>query len=237
MRDVLKAAGRPVYGGGRGMSIIVLPETLEAWKEERKYGIGASDAGAMLGMSNWKSNEDLWLEKTGLREPEDISGKPFVQYGHDAEPHLRALFSLDHPEMEVTYDSPYKIIRNSEYPFIFCTPDGELTERETGRHGGMEIKTTEIKNPGQWDHWNGRIPDQYYCQVIWQMIAAGWEFVWLLAQIKWTDREGNHRKDTREYLIEREEVLDDIQSTKAEGIRFWRSVEAKKRPNLKLPEI
>lgn len=69
------------------------------------------------------------------------------------------------------------------------------------------------------------------------MIAAGWEFVWLLAQIKWTDREGNHRKDTREYLIEREEVLDDIQSTKAEGIRFWRSVEAKKRPNLKLPEI
>jgi len=133
MRDVLKAAGRPVYGGGRGMSIIVLPETLEAWKEERKYGIGASDAGAMMGMSNWKSNEELWLEKTGLREPEDISGKPFVQYGHDAEPHLRALFSLDHPEMEVTYDSPYKIIRNSEYPFIFCTPDGELTERETGR--------------------------------------------------------------------------------------------------------
>lgn len=79
------------------MSIIVLPETLEAWKEERKYGIGASDAGAMLGMSNWKSNEELWLEKTGLREPEDISGKPFVQYGHDAEPHLRALFSLSLP--------------------------------------------------------------------------------------------------------------------------------------------
>ena len=57
-------------------SIIVLPADHAAWLKERKFGIGASDAGAMLGLSKWKSNEALWEEKTGLRTAEDISVSP-----------------------------------------------------------------------------------------------------------------------------------------------------------------
>lgn len=216
---------------------IILPETHEAWLQERRYGIGASDAAAVLGMSKWKSNQALWEEKTGLREPEDISGKPFVQYGHAAEPHLRKLFDLDHPELLVEYESPYKIIRNDEHPFIFCSPDGELEELDTGRHGGLEIKTTEIQNPAQWAEWKGRIPQNYYCQVCHQMLAAGWDFVWLKAQIKWTTKDGEMRLDTREYHIERKDVLEDIAELKEAAIRFWHNVETKQRPALILPSI
>ena len=216
---------------------IILPKDHEAWLQERKYGIGASDAASILGMSKWKSNQQLWEEKVGIRTPEDISDKPYVQYGHDAEPHIRALFALNHPELEVTYESPFKIIRNDDHPFIFCTPDGELKEIQTGRRGGLEIKTTEIRNPSQWDDWNERIPDQYYCQVIWQMIASGWEFVWLTALIRWYTREGDLRMDIREYPIERDEVLEDIKHTKTKGIAFWKAVEAKQKPGLILPAI
>lgn len=219
------------------MSIIVLPKDHEAWLQERRFGVGASDAASLLGMSKWKSNQQLWEEKVGLREPEDISGKPFVQYGHDAEPHIRGLFALNHPELEVTYESPYKIMRNDEHPFIFCTPDGELKELRTGRKGGLEIKTTEIKQPSQWDQWDNRIPDQYYCQVIWQMIASGWEFVWLAALIKWYTKEGDLRMNYREYPIERDEALADIKYTKEKGIAFWHSVETKSKPGLILPTI
>lgn len=217
--------------------MIVIPQNHEAWLEERRYGIGASEAASVLGMSKWKSNVELWEEKVGLSVPEDISGKPFVQYGHDAEPHIRALFALDHPELRVTYESPFKIIRNDEHPFIFATPDGELEELSTGRHGGLEIKTTEIKRPQQWDDWKGRIPDQYYCQVCHQMLSTGWDFVWLRAQIKWTTREGDIRMDTRDYHIERIEVEEDIEALKNELIPFWHHVETKTRPALKLPEI
>lgn len=217
--------------------MIIVPESHEKWKEERKYGLGASDAGAYLGRSKWKTNVELWEEKTGLREAEDISGKPYVQYGHDAEPHIRALFALDHPELIVRYESPFKIIRNDEHPFIFCTPDGELEERETGRQGGFECKTTEIRRASQWEEWKDRIPDQYYSQVIHQMISAGWEFVWLRAHIRWHDKTGAFRIDTREYKIERRDVLDDIAYTKAEAIEFWTMVEKKQRPALKLPMI
>lgn len=216
---------------------IIIPETHDAWLEERKKGIGASDAGTIIGVNRWKTNVELWEEKAGLRQPEDIGHKPYVQYGHDAEPHLRALFALDHPEMAVTYESPYKMIFSDELPFIFATPDGELEEIATGRLGGLEIKTTQILNGRQWETWRERIPDQYYCQVLHQMLATGWEFVWLKAQIKWHTRDGEMRLDTREYLIERQDALDDIEAIKEAEIEFWDNVQNKRQPALLLPEI
>ena len=217
--------------------MIVIPRTHEEWLQERKKGLGASDAGTIIGVNTWKSNVELWQEKIGLREPEDISHKPYVQYGHDAEPHLRALFALDHPELRVTYESPYKMIFSDELPFIFATPDGELEEIATGRKGGLEIKTTEIMNPRQWEQWKGRIPDQYFSQVCHQFLATGWEFIILLAQIKWTNREGEKMKMVKEYPIERTDVLDSIEYLKPMEVDFWHHVETKKEPGLILPTI
>ena len=217
--------------------MIVIPRTHEEWLQERKKGLGASDAGTIIGVNTWKSNVELWQEKIGLREPEDISHKPYVQYGHDAEPHLRALFALDHPELRVTYESPYKMIFSDELPFIFATPDGELEEIATGRQGGLEIKTTEIMNPRQWEQWKRRIPDQYFSQVCHQFLATGWEFIILLAQIKWTNREGEKMKMVKEYPIERHEVLSSIEYLKPMEIDFWHHVQTKKEPGLILPTI
>ena len=223
--------------------MIVIPKTHEEWIQERRKGLGASDAGTIIGVNKWKSNVELWAEKTGQREPEDISDKPYVQYGHDAEPHIRALFALDHPELQVSYESPYKIIRSDDKPYIFCTPDGEITECKydgeyaTMRKGGLEIKTTEIQNSRQWNEWTGRIPDQYYAQVCHQMLAAGWEFVWLVARIKYTTRDGEKRAETREYYIRREECQEDIKALETALCAFWEHVQTKTCPALILPEI
>lgn len=219
------------------MPVEIILNSDEEWKAERRKGIGASDAAAILGMSPYKTNVELWEEKVGLRIPEDISDKPAVEYGHAAEPYLRELFALDHPELQLWYDGPYKIIRNSEYPFIQASPDGELVEKSTGRIGGLEIKTTEIKNPRQWDEWKDQVPQHYYCQVIWQMISTGWEFVWLKAQIKWRTKDGQLRLDTREYLIERADVEDDIEFVLGAGIEFWQKIQTRTKPALKLPRI
>lgn len=218
--------------------MILLPATHEEWLQERKRGLGGSDAGTILGISKWKSNIELWREKCGLREPEDISHKSYVQYGHDAEPHLRALFALDHPELRVTYESPYKMIFSDELPFVFATPDGELEEIATGRQGGLEIKTTEIRNPRQWDEWKkDRIPDVYFSQVCHQFLATKWEFIVLLVQIKWTTRDGQKMKTIKEYPIERSEVLDSIEYLKPQEIDFWHHVTTKTEPGLRLPAI
>ena len=206
--------------------------TRKEWHLLRKKGIGASEAAAVIGLSPYKTNVELWEEKTGRREPEDISEKPYVKYGTEAEKHLRALFALDFPQYEVNYKD-FDMHYNSEYPFIFATLDGELTEKATGRKGVLEIKTTEIMKSEQYDKWKDRIPQNYYIQVIHQLLATGFDFTVLKAQLK--SAYGDVRLSTRHYHIEREEVLEDISYLLQREILFWECVQEDRKPNLILP--
>ena len=208
--------------------------TREEWLKIRLKGIGASEASAIVGMNPYKTNVELWEEKTGRREPEDISDKPYVKYGTEAEKHLRALFALDFPQYEVNYKD-FDMRYNSDYPFIFATLDGELTEKATGRKGILEIKTTEIMKSEQYDKWKDRIPQNYYIQVIHQLLATGFDFVVLKAQLK--SAYGDVRLSTRHYHIEREEVLEDISYLLQREILFWECVQEDRKPNLILPLI
>ena len=208
----------------------------KSWLASRLNGIGASEAAAIVGMSPYMSNIELWEIKTRRRAQEDISGKPYVKYGVEAEAHLRALFALDFPEYEVTYDHFGMVRKNPELPFAFATLDGELLHRETGRRGVLEIKTTEIMNPSQWEKWDGRIPDNYYVQVLHQLMSTGYDFAILKAQIKYC-KGGTPALSTRHYTIERTEAQEDMEWLAEQEQRFWDCVIHDRRPNRVLPEI
>ena len=106
------------------MSVEMLTfSTREELVKARKNGIGGSDVSAIVGMNPYKSNVDLWLEKTGRRTPEDISEKPYVKYGNQAEHHLRELFKLDFPEYSVGYVENNSF-KNSKYPWALASLDG-----------------------------------------------------------------------------------------------------------------
>lgn len=207
------------------------------WLEARKNGIGASEAAASVGLSPWKSNARLWEEKTGRITAPDISDKPAVKYGSEAEEYIRALFALDFPEFRVDYDQFGMIRNNQECPWAFATLDGDLTETTTGRKGVLEIKTTEIQRSSQWSEWDGKVPQHYYIQVLHQLLATGYDFAILKAQIKYTDRNGGKQAAIRHYRIERSDVLDDIKWLATREERFWRYVETDTRPPEILPEI
>ena len=208
--------------------------THEEWLRERMNGIGASEAAAIIGMSPYMTNEMLWEIKTGRRKAEDISGKSYVDYGTRAEQYLRALFALDYPEYKVGYKK-YKIIRNSEHPFIFATLDGWLTEKHTGRKGVLEIKTTEIIKGTQRDKWKGRIPDNYYIHVLHKLLATGYEFAVLKGHLNFSY--GELRLETLHYFIERRDVESDLEILKEAEIKFWECIVTDRRPNLILPPI
>lgn len=203
----------------------------DQWLEERKTGIGASDAAAIIGMNPWKTNIQLWQEKTGEVELEDIGDKPVVKYGNDAESLLRELFILDFPQYSVKYDE-FKMFRNKVYPFMFATLDGWI---EGERMGVLEIKTTQIMNPMQWSKWKGGIPDNYYIQCLHQLIATGYDFVILKAQIKHGFED--MKLTTRHYTIEKNDVLDDMAYLLEKEIKFWDQVKNKVKPALILPQI
>lgn len=204
----------------------------ERWLAERRKGIGGSDASAILGLNPWKTNVDLWEEKTSDIKPPDISGKPAVRYGIDAEAPLRELFKLDFPELDVHYDA-YKLYKNNQYPFLFATLDGWMAG---DKKGILEIKTTKIMNSTSWAQWKDGIPNTYYCQIIHQFIATGFDYAIVKAQIKHGLKDV--RVTTKHYRFERADVQTDIDFLLEQELEFWNKyIITNKRPPLKLPPI
>ena len=209
-------------------------ENEAAWKKGRLRGIGGSDASAIVGMNPYKTNIELFEEKTGIRIPEDISEKPYVIYGHAAEAPIRELFTLDYPEYQVEHHE-WRILQNLQYPFLQASLDGELTDSE-GRRGILEIKTTNILQSMQREKWDDQIPQNYYIQVLHYLLVTGYDFVVLRAHL--ISRWGNDvRTQAKHYFIERSEVQEDLDYLLTEEKRFWEYVEAGRRPPLILPEI
>lgn len=207
----------------------------DEWLAARKHYIGGSDASAVLGMNPYKTNLELWQEKTGIVQPEDISGKPYVQYGHAAESYLRELFALDFPEYEVYYQDN-NIWLNDRFPFAHASLDGWLTDQD-GRSGVLEIKTTNILQSMQKEKWNHRIPDNYYIQVLHYLMVTEFDFAVLKAQLKYEFQGGDIMLQTKHYKIERSEVQEDIELLKSSEKEFWKCVQSRKKPALLLPEI
>lgn len=205
----------------------------DEWLQHRTR-IGGSDAASIVGMNPYKDNVELWKIKTGQAESEDISDKPYVKYGTEAEEHLRALFALDFPEYEVHYQENNMWL-NSKYPFAHASLDGWLTDEE-GRTGILEIKTTNILQSMQKEKWNQRIPDNYFIQVLHYLMVTEFDFVVLKAQLK-SEFKGDVYLQTKHYKIEREEVEADIEYLKESEMKFWECVQQRKRPALILPEI
>lgn len=211
--------------------------TTEAeWHAARLKGIGASEASAIVGCNPYMSNVDLWKIKTGRKSAPDISSNAHVAYGHAAEGPIRELFALDYPEYEVTYGGAFDMVRHPEYPWLFATLDGRLVERETGRRGVYEGKTTEILRSIAKEKWRESVPQNYYVQNLHQLLATGWDFAVLHAQLKrvW---EGEIKSTRQTYKIERSDVQDDLDFLLGEEIKFWGYVERDECPPLILPDI
>lgn len=210
--------------------------TREDWLEERKKGIGGSDAATILGLNPYKTTIELWEEKTGRKEAPDISDKPYVKYGTQAEDLLRQLFALDYPQYIVTHEEN-TIIKHPEHPFLFASLDGKLLDVATGKEGILEIKTTNILQSTQKEKWKDKIPDNYYCQVLHYLNVTSCSFAILKAQLKY-DYSGEIRLETKHYYIDRKDVEDDIKLLQEKEIQFWKEyIEKDKRPPLVLPNF
>ena len=202
----------------------------EEWLKARDGTLGGSDIASVVGMNPWRNNVELWEEMVGFKQREDISKKEAVAYGTKAEAPIRTIFKLDHPELKVTYKRN-NLWTNSKYPFAHASLDGELVEKESGRKGILEIKTTNILQSMQREKWNDRIPDSYYCQCLWYLAVTEYDFIILRAQLKsvWNKE---IRLQTREYRIEREDVQEDIDYLMEKAEKFMEFVKTKTRPGL-----
>ena len=193
-------------------------ETRDEWLSARGGHLGASEASAILGLG-FMSKMDLWKIKTGRAKTKDLSQNEAVSYGNRAEESLRQLFMAKHPELVLAY-RPYDFVYQEERPWLRATLDGELAD-EDGDQGILEIKTATLMSKADWQKWNNRVPDGYLCQVSHQLLATGFRFCYLFAELMGSD--GN--SSLRTYLFLRENMEDNMAYLLKEEEKFWRCVE------------
>lgn len=215
------------------MAELIQLSSREEWLEARK-GIGGSDAASIVGMNPWRDNVELWEEKTGRRQQEDISDRPAVKYGTEAEEHLRELFRLDNPQYKVEYIEN-NMWKNKDMPWAHASLDGWLTDQD-GRKGILEIKTTTIQRASQKEKWQDQIPQNYYIQILHYFLVTGFDFAILKAQLKFELNEGLYIQ-TKQYKIERAEVELDLDFLLESEKEFAELIKQDKKPALILPEI
>lgn len=151
------------------MNATILVETeglsKEEWLRYRKRGIGGSDVAALLGISKWKSEIELWLDKTNQTD-NLIEENEAMQWGYIMEPVIRKHFA------EVTGKTVLEIkaiLQHPEYPFMLADVDG-LTVDDAGNPAILEIKTASEYKRSEWEQ---DIPAYYQTQVQHYLCVTG----------------------------------------------------------------
>lgn len=181
----------------------------DGWHENRRAGLGGSDANIIMS-GDPAAILRLWEEKTGRREPEDLSLVLPVQMGSWTEPLNRHWYTLTTAREVVT---PGINFRHCENDFMRCEVDG-VTQTEAGEPAIFEAK-----------HINafGNIDDavaRYMPQLHHNMACGGVGWV-ILSIFQGTQK-------YQYFEIERDEVY--MVSLLDAEESFWRAVEANTPP-------
>ena len=191
-------------------------------------GIGASEAAAVVGASSWMTPTGLWEIKTGRKKAKDLSENELIQYGTEAEQHIRGLFILKHDNY-ILYYKPYDFLFQSERPWLRCTLDGEL-ESEDGEKGILEVKTHFVRGKSDLKQWDNRVPEHYLIQLLHQHLATGYSYAYLTAELIFQD----FSSQLRTYYFDFSEYQEEAEWLLSEEEKFWESVKTGNSPNVKL---
>lgn len=196
------------------------------WLENRKKGIGGSDASVVMGINQYKRKRDLWLEKTG-RVCDPFKGNEATRKGDRLESPMIQMFAARHPEYTMI-DTKHISLANRDYPFMAVSLDGAYLD-ETNDPTVLEIKSTTIQNMAVLDQWKDQIPQTYYCQILHQMMVTGFKKATLFAVL---DMPFWNKQELREFTFYANECQEDMELLKEAEIEFWQSVEKDEEPNL-----
>ena len=141
--------------------IIIRPKSHEEWLQSRKEGIGASEVGAILGLSKFDTPFSIWLKKTGQVEPEPENEAMLM--GHLLEDAVAKRWEIETGQKVIKASAADVIYVHPEFPYMRVTPD----RIAKGRKKILECKTTAI------DVNEDNLPIYWVAQVTFQMYVTG----------------------------------------------------------------
>ena len=192
----------------------------EAWREERRKGIGGSDVAAIMGLSAYSTPYQVWLDKVqGIHD--DISDKPAVVWGNILEHIIGEYYAQEHQDRTVRRVNG--MMRSIQRPWAQASLDYEVRDPELG-WGILEIKTAGWRRE---DDWSEGVPVYYQTQVAHYLSVSGRPFADVAVLIA--------GQDYREYRIMRDE--EDIETVNRAVDEFWHgNVESGIAPDVDAPD-
>jgi putative phage-type endonuclease len=177
------------------MKINVLIETKnienQSWLEQRRKGLGGSDAAAVVGLNPYKSSVHVYLDKIGELPP--IEDNERMRIGRDLEDYVARRF-MEATGMKVRRRNA--ILQHPEYDFMLANVDRLIV----GKNEGLECKTTNSYAKKDWEE---DIPVHYEIQCHHYMAVTGYDAWWIAVLI------GNEKVVYKR--IERDEtVIEDL---------------------------
>lgn len=193
-----------------GHAVVVADETQldeAGFAEARRGGIGASDAGPVLGADgSYRTNVDVWRDKVGDATP--FEGNRFTEWGHRLEGVVAEAFS---EIAGVEIQPAHWILAHPDLQHVRANPDRAVVEH--GQVGVYEGKIADSRVGHRWagGQDDGDFPDAYHAQVQHQLLVTGLDFGYLAVLIG-----GN---DLRWRRIEADLELHELMLEEYE--RFW----------------
>lgn len=129
-----------------------MPQLSEVQLDARSKGVGGSDIPVILGAVTYKTPVQLWLEKRGKAEQEDISDRINIRMGHKLEPIVVELFEED---TGFKCRRQLKPRTHKEHPFMVGNVDRDIV----GESAGFEAKAFSPWNRDEWgETGSGDVP-------------------------------------------------------------------------------
>ena len=187
----------------------------EAQLEERRTGVGGSDAATVLGINPFTTAYELYLDKLGEAPPEDPNFLKEARYwGSVLEQPVCDRYA---EETGFKVQRANQLIRSKEHPHMIANIDRKVVGED--RKIGFEAKTA-ARPEGWGDAGSDEIPPYIMCQVQHYLAVTGYD-CWDLAVLI-----GN--RDYRMYRINPiEKIISDLIDAEEE---FWDRVQAKAAP-------
>jgi putative phage-type endonuclease len=184
----------------------------EQQREERKLGIGGSDMPIILGLSNYKTPYQLYLEKTGEVENNNEM-TPFQYWGHQLEGVIRDEFAKRN---NVVIETPDSLV-HPFHDFLRGNVDGFIPEW----NAVLEVKCSAGFMAHEWgEDGSDVIPMQYLVQVAHYCAVMNADCAYIAVLIGGNDY--REFKYTRDFDLE-SKIIDAAK-------KFWECVQTRTPP-------
>ena len=168
------------------------------WLAIRQKGIGASDAAAAVGLNPYKSQLELWMEKTGrlntvsdTEQTDEITSDSPIFWGNVLEPIVADQYAL---RTGFKVRRVNAVLQHAEYPWMLANLDREVV-------GSDEVQILECKTAGinGAKLWREGVPEYVQLQVMHQLAVTGQQAADVAVLVG--------GQELRIFRIERDEVL------------------------------